>query len=341
VNFCDANCSSVLAKVRSKAKVIVEDNAIEENTSDGDLFGSKAASLRASRKAEAASPQLASSTSKTSADLFSEQYAFVWDRLGPNPTYNSPQIRANALRRILHHSQKDPAQLDRFAELVAKWRANGRSIDRETTLEFIDRCIFRHPTLLIQVFSHHVKFGMDIPDIKEARRILRALVIKGKTHLHPEDALQDTVSFAALYPVYGFQPASTDLTSCTLLAQACSQVMLRKSPAEGETPSEQKPNSAPLVSVIPDLLRTLRSSGSRTSQESDTSQLSASLQAEARQTGHTQSMTLERMWVAAGLREIHRGLLKIGYSRNSAQGSRSSVDIIKEASDAHLVPTHA
>lgn len=137
MNFSDANCSSVLAKVRSKAKVIVEDNAIEENTSDGDLFGSKAASLRASRKTEAASPQLASSTSKTSADLFSEQYAFVWDRLGPNPTYNSPQIRANALRRILHHSQKDPAQLDKFAELVAKWRANGRSIDRETTLEFI------------------------------------------------------------------------------------------------------------------------------------------------------------------------------------------------------------
>lgn len=191
---------------------------------------------------------------------------------------------------------------------------------------------------------------MDIPDIEEARRILRALVMQGKSRLSPEDALQNAVSFAALYPLYGFRPASTDLMSCTLLAQACSQVLLHISPAgatssvaEGEISSEQKPTSSPLVSVIPDLLRALRASGSQIPKEPElkTDTSPDPLHISARESGRTQSVLLERVWVAAGLREIHRGLEKIGYSTKGTQGSRSCLDIIKEEFDARSAPAHS
>lgn len=132
--------SSVLAKGRSKSKVIVEDDGVEDYASDGDLFSSRVGSSKVSKKAEIPKPQPVenvSTTPKTAADLFNEQYTFVWDRLGPNPTYNTPQIRANALRRILRYSEKDSTLLEKFADLAAKWRASGRAVDRETTLEFI------------------------------------------------------------------------------------------------------------------------------------------------------------------------------------------------------------
>ncbi|KLO16852.1 hypothetical protein SCHPADRAFT_994816 [Schizopora paradoxa] len=346
--------ASVLAKGRSKSRVNVEGDKAEDYGDGGDLFSSRVGSSKSSRKAEVSKAQNleeTSTASKTSADLFNEQYTFVWDRLGPAPTYNSPQIRANALRRILRYSEKEPALLDKFVELTGKWRASGRAVDRETTLEFIDRCVVRHPTLLVRVFSDHTKYGMDIPDVKEARRILRAIVLQGKSRVNAEEALQSAVSFAALYPLYGFRPASTDLTSCTLLAQACSQVLLHQpsaetnASAEGESSSEQKPNSSPLISIVPDLLRTLRSSATRPPKEPEleggASQNPDALHAAARESGRTQSHILERMWVAAGLREIYRGLEKIGYSKNTAQGPRSCLDIIKEELDARTVPAHS
>ena len=126
----------VLAKGRSKSKTVVEDDAFEGSFDIGDMFGSRVMS----KKTTPPPPQLDKGTTpitKTAAEEFKEQYAFISDRLGPKPTYNTPQIRANALRRILRYYEKDPARLEKFAELAAKWRSSGRLIDRETTLEFI------------------------------------------------------------------------------------------------------------------------------------------------------------------------------------------------------------
>ena len=80
-------------------------------------------------------------TSASPSELFDQQYTFLHDRLDtrarpPRLTAPPTQIRANALRRLLHHA-RTREHLERTAEVVKLWRARGRTVDEKTTLEFV------------------------------------------------------------------------------------------------------------------------------------------------------------------------------------------------------------
>jgi len=133
----------------SKSADSFEDAFAEEE----DLFSSK----RKQKEVEVApSPSSSKATPtakrcKAPSELFEEQYAFVSARIGQSPSITHPQVRANAIRRLLHHSN-NAAQLERLSELLVAWRNGGRVVDRDTVMEFIDRCVKWHPKLLIEVF---------------------------------------------------------------------------------------------------------------------------------------------------------------------------------------------
>ncbi|KAH8112434.1 hypothetical protein DFH11DRAFT_1728613 [Phellopilus nigrolimitatus] len=245
--------SAPALKKQRKASVgeIVFDGA------DDDLFSSTAVAAAAAEATAAA--DLAASEAggpkrkgKAPALLFDEQYAFVVDRLGPRPRANHPQVRANAVQRLLHHSE-GAAQMTRLVELLAAWRNDGRVVDAETTLELIDRCLAWHPALLVQLFADRPRYGLTLPSLSEARRILHRLV---RPPASPADALRNAATFAALYPAHGLPPASTDLTSCTLLAQACARALSPAAKKAGE-PELGAAAQRGLVSLAADLARGL------------------------------------------------------------------------------------
>lgn len=182
---------------------------------------------------------------------------------------------------------------------------------------------------------------MDIPSISDARRILRALVSQGNGTLQPKEALQHATSFAALYPLYGFRPATSDLTSCALLAQACSQTVLRAPTADSPEVTNEtaplKPSTSTLVAIIPHLLSSLRFSGNKpsagASREKSGDEVTRSVSI-FRESGYTQGNDLERKWVTSALREIRLALSKVQSNQNGLRPDRGSLDVIFKELDS-------
>lgn len=136
---------AIVNKKRSFQAADAFEDAFEE---EEDLFSSKKKQIEVD---VAPSPSSSKATptvrrSKAPSELFEEQYAFVSPRIGQSPSINHPQVRSNAIRRLLHHSN-NAAQLERVAELLVAWRNGGRVVDRDTVMEFIGACI----TVLIVV----------------------------------------------------------------------------------------------------------------------------------------------------------------------------------------------
>ena len=104
----------------------------------------------------------------------------------------------------------------------------------------LDRCLLYNPPLLVQIFSNRPKYGMDIPSISEARRILSKLVTSRPHSVTSQgreaqvalsaSILERASLFAALYPVYGLGDALGDVMSSALLTQACANVVLHLRP---------------------------------------------------------------------------------------------------------------
>ena len=117
---------------------------------DDELFAFSSPSSASQNTSGSSSPKSVTPTTKEPSPSkqsyrteFEEQYTFLAQRLGSKPELTTPQVRSNALRRLLHYSAKgDKAQLEKLAELFADWRRSGRTIDEKTTLEFIGTFFF-------------------------------------------------------------------------------------------------------------------------------------------------------------------------------------------------------
>ena len=51
----------------------------------------------------------------------------------------------------------------------------------------LDRCVKWNPKLLVEIFSNRQRYGLDIPDLHEARRILRRIVYSPKSIMAIKD----------------------------------------------------------------------------------------------------------------------------------------------------------
>ncbi|EJD01985.1 uncharacterized protein FOMMEDRAFT_168553 [Fomitiporia mediterranea MF3/22] len=173
---------------------------------------------------------------KSPFEQFAEQYAYISARLGPNPTEKHPQARHSGIRRLLHHAQ-GKEHLEQVVEILAKWRSSGKAIDLKTTRELIDRCLAWSPPTLVTILSDRQKYGLTLPNMTDARRILRRLIFyrphpiaqqssstnaEGKARANAE-ALKNAVTFAALLPSHGLRKPMEDVVCCALLAQACAR----------------------------------------------------------------------------------------------------------------------
>lgn len=100
-----------------------------------------------------------------------------------------------------------------------------------TSVNIEDRCVKHNPALLIDIFENRPLFGIDIPDLAQARRILYAIVnstphpseADSNTERAQDSSLRNAARFTALYPTFELPPATQDLTSLALLAEACAR----------------------------------------------------------------------------------------------------------------------
>ena len=83
-----------------------------------------------------------------------------------------------------------------------------------TSVASTGRCEELHcPTLALQVFADHSKYGIDLPHAQAARQLLHSL--------HNEQPLQESITLSALLAAYKLPPVSEDLVSCAMLTSAC------------------------------------------------------------------------------------------------------------------------
>lgn len=160
-----------------------------------------------------------------------------------------------------------------------------------------------HPKLLIEVFSNRQRYGLDIPDITEARRMLRHIVF-APARSSGSEVVQQAVALAALYPSYGLPAATSDLTSCVLLAQSC---------CRGEPLAEPQTKDA-LASLIPAMLKALGKEKEVPKLPDDLKRLGkgndASSVAIKRESGFTQTEAVEWKWVNAGIQDVLTSIKK-------------------------------
>ncbi|KAI5122032.1 hypothetical protein M0805_008022 [Coniferiporia weirii] len=356
VNWCterSQNITTTKALKRRQAASVSRpafEDDFEEPAEVDDLFASSAGTTKAAAtpvQRDSLKAPARRKKGKAPSTQFEEQFAFVNDRLGPSPRASHPQVRANALRRLLHHSE-DAAQLERLAELLVVWRNEGRTVDAETTVELIDRCLAWNPSLLVQLFSDRPRYGLTIPSLPEARRILRRLVlarphpVAQSTDAHvrctaASEALRNAATFTALFPAHGLPPATSDLACCALLAQACARNIVTapapkvdgKGEAEGSN-AEADANvdvrqlsalsQRGLVSITADLAlaltpdkerRALRVLPSRVKRARLGKGDHAPSVKEKREGGFTQTHAVEWAWVTAGLRDVVAALKRL------------------------------
>jgi len=118
------------------------------------------------------------------------------------------------------------------------------------------------------------------------------------------EALQQTVALAALYPSYGLPTATSDLTSCVLLAQSC---------CRGESLAEPQTKDA-LASLLPALLKALGKEKEVPKLPDDLKRLGkgndASSVASRRESGFTQTDAVEWKWVNLGVQDVLTSIKK-------------------------------
>lgn len=161
----------------------------------------------------------------------------------------------------------------------------------------LDRCVKWNPKLLVEIFSNRQRYGLDIPDLHEARRILRRIV-----YSPGDDVLQLAAAFTALYPSYNLPPATSDLTSCVLLAQACCR-----------SASSATDTKAAFTSLFPTLIKTLNNGNAsqKRPEYKSPDELrtlgkgnDASSVASRRESGFTQTDVVEWKWVNDGVQDM-------------------------------------
>ena len=126
--------------------------------------------------------------------------------------------------------------LEKALEVIAAWRTVAMPPDSKTADDFIGmsasswrcvlsdihylgRCIhLRHPEIALEVVVNRPKYGMDMPSLNTARRLLQGLS-QAREGYNEEQILNECLALAEVYPVYGFPPATQDVVSCSILAK--------------------------------------------------------------------------------------------------------------------------
>ncbi|GBE85250.1 hypothetical protein SCP_0704370 [Sparassis crispa] len=190
----------------------------------GDLFGSDDSGeslfgLDDSFGKDAGTPEGAggSSSQKLSPEArltrFNDTRKFVSDRIGRKPAVKVPQVR-NATWQHLFGLATTKEQMEGIVEMFPLWRDSKRKFNPQNVELFVRRCEeLKCPTLALQVFSDHPKYGFDLSSLTAARRLLHSL--------HVEHPLQYTITLSALFRVYKLPVVSSDLLSCAMLTSAC------------------------------------------------------------------------------------------------------------------------
>lgn len=208
--------------MKKKRKVVEADDlfgedAFAENTDD--LFDSGAAV--ATPKDAAAPIQVKDARGKLTPEArlarFSELRELVDSHIGKRPSAKlakKPEQVRNTAWQHLFSLATTKEQMEQVVEMIPRWRDAKRVFTPRMTEAFIRRCEELHcPTLALQVFADHTKYGVDLPNQSAARQLLHSL--------HSEHPLQQSITLSALLAVYKLPSISDDLVSCAMLTSAC------------------------------------------------------------------------------------------------------------------------
>ncbi|KZT09091.1 uncharacterized protein LAESUDRAFT_722793, partial [Laetiporus sulphureus 93-53] len=206
-----------IALARKQKTVVAEEDDIFASADAGeDLFGSIETAQEADAISSPSIGDVKSSRKLSTKDRlkrFDDLRKFVADRIGRKPVEKLPPVRNTAWQHLFMLATTKE-QMEEVVKLFPLWRDSKRVFDEQAAKVFVRRCEQLHcPTLALNVFSDHSKYGFDLPSLPVARNLLYAL--------HDEHPLQETITLSALFGVYKLQPISSDLVSCAMLTLAC------------------------------------------------------------------------------------------------------------------------
>lgn len=135
-----------------------------------------------------------------------------------------------------------------------------------TSVAQLGRCItLGHPEIALEALQNRSKYGVDIPSLETARRLLHALSRPSSKITH--QILSDTLQFAELYPTYGLPSASKDVFSCATVASAISRFVVESSGQED--PQTDLINTDAVSSAWKDILLDLKKTSGKQMAEHD------------------------------------------------------------------------
>lgn len=155
------------------------------------------------------------------------------ERTGRRRVNPAGQVRQSAWLRLFQLASK-PEHLERVSEMFPRWRDSGKTFkpahaemfartlsryistpfDRLCTPVFIGRCEeLKCPLLALKIFGDHTKYGFGMTSLPAGRQLLHSLYDK-----YP---LENTITAASLFGVYGLPSVANDLTSTAMLYASC------------------------------------------------------------------------------------------------------------------------
>ncbi|GJJ06420.1 hypothetical protein Clacol_000611 [Clathrus columnatus] len=211
--------SSTIGKRSSlTAQVLDQDDFTFDGSfgEDEDLFGSTAAPNNTVDPAQDNS----NSHRHMRSELFNALYVSTLATLNLRGQMSQPPRKSTVVRLTALAENKE--DLRRVLEVVSAWRNVSRPPDPKTCEQFFGRCeTLDHPEVALEALQNRSKYGMDIPSIATARRLLHAL--SRPASKITREILFNTLSFADLYPSYLLPPACKDVVSCAILASTISR----------------------------------------------------------------------------------------------------------------------
>ncbi|KAL4073468.1 hypothetical protein J3A83DRAFT_4370750 [Scleroderma citrinum] len=144
---------------------------------------------------------------------FHKLVQFVTDRTGRKRVNTAGQVRQSAWLRLFQLASK-PEHLERISEMFPRWRDSGKTFRPIHAEMFARRCEeLKCPLLALKVFGDHTKYGFGMTSLPAGRQLLHSLYDK-----YP---LENTMTAASLFGLYGLPSVASDLTSSAMLYVSC------------------------------------------------------------------------------------------------------------------------
>lgn len=144
---------------------------------------------------------------------FHKLVQFVTERTGRRRVNPAGQVRQSAWLRLFQLASK-PEHLERVSEMFPRWRDSGKTFKPAHAEMFARRCEeLKCPLLALKIFGDHTKYGFGMTSLPAGRQLLHSLYDK-----YP---LENTITAASLFGVYGLPSVANDLTSTAVLYASC------------------------------------------------------------------------------------------------------------------------